>query len=123
VGKFVMRSVPTGLKFDLRAGNGEGIATSEVYKTKAACRAGIRSVMKHAERAGIEDQTEEDYLKEKNPKFEVYRDHAGEFRFRLKAANGQQIAASEGYTTKAACLSGIDSVKKNAACAPVVELG
>lgn len=122
MGKFVMRSVPSGVKFDLRAGNGAGIATSEVYRTKAACRAGIRSVMRNAAIAGIEDQTEADFAREKNPKFEVYRDHAGEFRFRLRATNGQQIAASEGYTTKAACLSGIESVKKNAASAPIVDM-
>lgn len=121
MGKFVIRSVPTGVKFDLRAGNGEVIASSEVYKAKAACRAGIRSVMKNAASAAIEDQTAGNAEKEKNPKFEVYQDRAGEFRFRLKAPNGQQIAASEGYTTKAACLNGIESVKKNAASAPIMD--
>lgn len=44
-------------------------------------------------------------------KFEIYKDSAGEFRFRLKAANGQNILASEGYTAKANCENGIDSVK------------
>ena len=121
MGKFVIRSVPTGVKFDLRAGNGEVIASSEVYKAKAACRAGIRSVMKNAAAAAIEDRTTGSAGKEKNPKFEVYQDRAGEFRFRLKAPNGQQIAASEGYTTKAACLNGIESVKKNAASAPIMD--
>lgn len=121
MGKFVIRSVPTGVKFDLRAGNGEVIASSEVYKAKAACRAGIRSVMKNAASATIEDRTAGNAGKEKNPKFEVYQDRAGEFRFRLKAPNGQQIAASEGYTTKAACLNGIESVKKNAASAPIMD--
>jgi uncharacterized protein len=48
-------------------------------------------------------------------KFELYTDNSGEFRFRLKAANGQTIAASQGYTTKAAALNGIDSVRTNAA--------
>lgn len=48
-------------------------------------------------------------------KFEVYADKAGEFRFRLKASNGQAILASEGYKTKASCLNGVESVKKNAA--------
>lgn len=121
MGKFVIKSVPSGVKFDLKAGNGEVIATSEVYKAKAACRAGIKSVMKNAVAAAIEDQTEEGYAKAKHPKFEVYADAAGEFRFRLKASNGQKIAVSEGYTTKAACLNGIESVKKNVADAPVVE--
>lgn len=47
-------------------------------------------------------------------KFEVYKDQGGEFRFRLKAANGQPILASEGYKTKVSCLNGVESVKKNA---------
>lgn len=47
-------------------------------------------------------------------KFELYVDNAGEYRFRLKAGNGEKILASEGYTTKAACKNGIDSVKENA---------
>jgi len=46
-------------------------------------------------------------------KFEVYKDKAGEFRFRLKAANGQNILASEGYKAKASCMNGIQSVQKN----------
>ena len=47
-------------------------------------------------------------------KFEIYQDKRGEYRFRLKAGNGQTILASEGYTTKSACENGIASVKKNA---------
>ncbi|HEY8354679.1 MAG TPA: YegP family protein [Methylophilaceae bacterium] len=47
-------------------------------------------------------------------KFEIYKDKAGEFRFRLKASNGQTILASEGYIAKAGCRNGIESVKKNA---------
>lgn len=48
-----------------------------------------------------------------HPKFEVYKDKSGEFRFRLTAKNGQNILGSEGYTAKAACLNGIESIKKN----------
>lgn len=47
-------------------------------------------------------------------KFEIYKDRAGEFRFRLKAGNGQTILASEGYRARSGCLNGIESVKKNA---------
>ena len=47
-------------------------------------------------------------------KFEIYKDKAGEFRFRLKASNGQNIMASEGYKAKSGCTNGIESVKKNA---------
>ena len=46
-------------------------------------------------------------------KFECYKDKAGEFRFRLKASNGQAILASEGYKAKASCNNGIASVQKN----------
>jgi uncharacterized protein YegP (UPF0339 family) len=46
-------------------------------------------------------------------KFELYTDHAGQSRFRLKAGNGQNILASEWYTTEAACRNGIESVRKN----------
>ena len=46
-------------------------------------------------------------------KFEIYKDKEGKFRFRLQANNGQNIIASQGYTTKKSCLNGIASVKKN----------
>ena len=121
MGKFVIRETKTGIKFDLKAGNGEVIATSEVYASEAACRNGVASVMKNAPVAAVENQTVEGYAVEKHPKFEVYADKAGEFRFRLKATNGQIIAVSEGYKAMASCLNGIESVKKNAADAAVVE--
>ena len=121
MGKFVIRETNTGVKFDLKAGNGEVIATSEVYTTEAACRNGIESVMKNAPVAAVEDQTVEGYAAEKHPKFEVYEDKGGEFRFRLKATNGQVIAVSEGYKAKASCLNGVESVQKNAPDADVVE--
>ena len=114
MGKFVIKTTNTGVKFDLKAGNGEVIATSEVYTSEASCRKGIASVQKNAPIAAIEDQTVEGFAKEKHPKFEVYADKAGEFRFRLKATNGQVIAVSEGYTAMKSCLNGIESVKKNA---------
>jgi uncharacterized protein len=55
-------------------------------------------------------------------KFEIYQDKAGEYRFHLKAGNGEVIAQSEAYTTKAAAQNGIESVKKNAPDAEVVEI-
>ena len=55
-------------------------------------------------------------------KFEVYKDKAGEFRFRLKAANGQNILSGEGYSSKSAALAGVESVKKNAADASRFEV-
>ncbi|WP_082473811.1 YegP family protein [Curtobacterium sp. Leaf261] len=55
-------------------------------------------------------------------KFEIYQDGKGEYRFRLKAGNGETIAISEGYSSKASAKNGIESVKKNAPDADVVEL-
>lgn len=120
MGKFVVKETNTGVKFDLKAGNGEVIATSEVYASEAACMNGIESVKKNSV-GEIEDQTVENFEAVKHPKFEVYLDKAGEYRFRLKARNGEIIAVSEGYTAKASCLNGIESVKKNAPDAPVVK--
>ena len=120
MGKFVMKQTKSGVKFNLKAGNGEIIATSEVYSSDAACKNGIESVRKNAPVAAVENQTVEGYAVEKHPKFEVYTDKAGEYRFRLKATNGQIIAVSEGYKAMAGCKNGIESVKKNAPEAPVV---
>ena len=92
---------------------------SEVYTTLANCKKGIASVVKNAQVAGVEDQTVEGYAVLKNPKFEMYTDKAGEFRFRLKATNGQIVAVSEGYTTRPKCQNGIASVAKNAVDAPI----
>ena len=121
MGKFVIRKTNTGIKFDLKAGNGEVIATSEVYSSEDACRNGIASVQKNAPVAAVEDQTVEGYTAEKHPKFEIYADKAGEFRFRLKATNGQVIAVSEGFKAMASCVNGVESVKKNAVDAAIVE--
>lgn len=112
MGKFVMKTTKTGIKFNLKAANGEVIATSEIYNTAESCRKGIDSVTRNAPVANLEDQTVEG-SKAVNPKFEVYEDKAGEFRFRLKARNGEIIAVSEGYKTKASCMNGIESVRKN----------
>ena len=121
MGKFVVKQTATGFKFDLKAGNGETIAVSEVYTTEAACMNGVESVKKCC--AGeIEDRTAEPIAEVKHPKFEVYEDKAGEFRFRLKARNGEVIAVSEGYKTKASCMNGIESVKKNAPDAEVEKI-
>ena len=115
MGKFVVRKVKTGIMFNLKAGNGEVIATSEVYSSEASCMKGIASVVKNAPIAALENQTVEGFAKEKCPKFEVYVDKAGEYRYRLKATNGQIIAVGESYKALSSCLNGIESVRKNAA--------
>ena len=123
MGKFVIKPNNLGYTFSLKAVNGEIIGTGgEVYNTLASCKIGIESVTTNAPIAKLEDQTVEGYQAESNPKFEIYLDKKGEFRFRLKARNGEFILASEGYTTKANCKNGIESVRKNVVDATIEEL-
>jgi hypothetical protein len=56
------------------------------------------------------------------PKFEIYKDAAEKFRFRLKAANGEVIASGEAYESKDGCKNGIESIKNNAPIAEIVDL-
>lgn len=120
MGKFVIKSGKGGYHFSLKAGNGEIIGISETYTTEAACKNGVESVRKIAAAAGVEDQTKEGYKNVPNPCFEVYADKKGEFRFRLRARNGEPVLASESYKAKASCLNGVESVKKNAPAAETV---
>ena len=122
MGKFTVKETKNGgFRFNLKAGNGEVIATSETYSTESACMNGIESVRKNAVEAKLEDQTVADFAPVTNPKFEVYKDKAGEFRFRLKARNGEIILTGESYKAKASCLNGIDSIRRNAPDSPVVK--
>ncbi len=121
MGKFVVKETKNGgFVFNLKAGNGEVIAVSETYSSLSACKNGIESVRKNAAEAKLEDQTVENFEKVSNPKFEIYTDKAGEFRFRLKAKNGEIIATGEGYKAKPSCKNGIESIRKNAPEAEVV---
>lgn len=120
MGKFVIKKTEAGFSFNLKATNNEIVATSEVYTTKAAALGGIESIRANCA-CEIEDQTVAGYEAKKHPKYELYTDKAGEFRFRLKASNGEIIANSEGYTAKTSALGGIESVRNNAPESPVVE--
>ena len=119
--KLSVKLTPTGFLFNLVADNHEIIASSQVYTTKAACLKGIESMQSCAPFAPVEDQTAKDFEAEENPKFEVFKDQADQFRFLLKAGNGKIIATSQGYKAKASCLKGIDSVRLNAVTADIVE--
>ena len=120
MGKFKVKQTRTGVVFSLVAGNGEVIGVSQVYASKDSCLKGIESVRNTAPKAKVEDQTAEESVT--NPKFEIYLDKAEEFRFRLKASNGEIILASEGYKAKASCKNGIESVVKNAPDAEIEEV-
>ena len=120
MGKFIVKETKAGFRFNLLATNGQVIAVSETYATEDACRSGIESVRSSCLGA-IEDQTVENFEVQSHPKFEVYQDKAGEYRFRLKARNGQIVATGEGYKQLTGCLNGVDSVKRNAPEAEIVK--
>lgn len=97
--KFEIKKAKNGqFMFNLKAGNGEIILTSEMYTTKAACQNGIESVQKNSK-------------DEKN--FEIRESKKGEPYFVLKAANHQIIGNSEMYSGTSACKNGIASVQTN----------
>ncbi len=114
MGKYLVKTTGTGIKFDLRDDDDKVIASSEVYKKKASCLGGVQSVIRNAPAAAVEDQTVEGYAVEKCPKFEIYKDKKGEFRFRLKATNGQIVISSGAYSSFEACAGGVEAAKKNA---------
>ena len=117
--KFTVKKTNTGYNFLLVATNGQPVGNSQVYKTLKSALAGVESVKTCSAVAEVEDTTAKEVEEKKNPKFVIYSDNADQFRFRLQAANGQAILASEGYTTLAACKNGCASVVKNAADATV----
>lgn len=121
MGKFVIKQAKSGPMFNLKARNGQVIGTSEVYSNLDACKAGIESVRKAVATVKIEDQTRAGYEAVTNPKFEIYKDKKGEFRFRLKARNGEIILTGEGYAAKDSCKKGIASICANAPDAEIAE--
>ncbi|MDR3074902.1 MAG: YegP family protein [Candidatus Methanoplasma sp.] len=120
IGKFVVKPAKNGMMFNLIANNGRVICTSQVYANESSCMSGIESVRTNS-RSKIEDQTVEGYKKLTNPKFEIFLDKVGKYRFHLKAMNGEIVAASQGYVTKESCKKGMASISKNAAGAQIVK--
>jgi len=105
MGKFVISKRKNGeFQFNLVAGNGEVILTSEGYASKPSCMNGVKSVMKNA--ADVK-------------RFEPKVAKNGKFHFNLKAGNGQVIGKSEMYESQSGCENGIATVKKNAPGAKV----
>ena len=99
MGKFVISKRKNGeFQFNLVAGNGEIVLTSEGYASKPSCMNGVKSVMKNA--ADVK-------------RFESKAAKNGKFHFNLKASNGQVIGSSEMYDSQSTCENGIASVKKN----------
>lgn len=106
-GKFELKESKNGkYHFNLKAGNGQIILSSEMYESKASAENGIASVQKNAGDDG---------------RFERRTSTNGKPYFVLKAGNGQEIGRSEMYESTASMENGIESVKKNAPGAPTVE--
>ena len=115
MGKYVITISPKGkYHFNLLAGNGEPILSSQMYAARKGAVKGIRSVAKNAPEAPVVDLTAKNVVEAKNPKFEIFEGKDGKSYFRLIAANAKTIGVSEGYNTMVACKNGIKSVKKNA---------
>ena len=110
-GKFDIKKSKDGrYVFNLYASNHVIVATSQVYTSSQSAVNGIRSIIANARRANLEDQTLKSYTAMPYPKWEMYIDKGGQYRFRLNAPNGSCIVHSQGYTTKSACKKGIDSI-------------
>ena len=120
MGTFMIRNTDTGTKFNLLGEDGQFLAGSQVYKTIKTCRNGIESVKVCAPAAMLEDQTEAGFAVQKSPKFEMYKDAAGELRYRLRSRNGQIIASGNSFGTKEECLEVIDAIRAAAPDAPVI---
>lgn len=94
-------------RFRLKAANGQNILASESYKQRASAINGIQSVQNNAP---------------DDNRYDRKQTASGKYMFNLKAANGQVIGTSESYESAASREKGIDSVKKNAPIAPVVDI-
>lgn len=107
MGKFVITTRKNGeFQFNLKATNGQVILSSEGYTTLAACKNGIESVKKNSP---------------EDARYERKESTNGKFYFNLKATNGQVIGSSQMYQSKDSRDNGIESVKRNAPDAEVVE--
>ena len=107
MGKFVISQRKNEeYQFNLKAGNGQVILSSEGYSSKASCNNGIESVKKNSQ---------------DDSKFEFKTSANGKFYFNLKASNGQIIGSSQMYESQASCNNGIESVKINAPDATIEE--
>ncbi len=100
-------------RFRFRSSNMNTVGHSQGYTAKSACKGGIQAVVRAAEYATISDSTKEEMTTViGKATFEIYKDKENKFRFRLIAANASNVLASQGYTSKANCLKGIESIRR-----------
>jgi uncharacterized protein len=109
----VFKDASGKMRFRLKADNGQIVAVGEAYQQYRGCLNGIRSVRKNSG-SPTEDLTVEGGPRFPNPKYQIFEDASGKFRFHLKAGNGEIIAQGEGYESKESCFKGIDVVRTSA---------
>ncbi len=119
MGKFTVQQLRSGYKFNLKAGNGQIIASSGVFHLLADCLAAIERVKAYAA-APVEDQTVHNPTAVPCPKFQVRHNDRGAICFYLLDDRGGQLAHSKNYTAKRSCLAGIRSIAENAPDAEVI---
>ena len=108
-----VRRISTGYKFYLYKNRNEQLASSNVYLHFDSCLNGIKSAQNASLGNNIEDTTEQNNdCKMKCPKFEIYSDMIGRYRFRLKGINGMILLLSNAYVQKQAALNDILLVKE-----------
>lgn len=113
MGKFIIKKAKEGLTFSFVASDGNTLGSSEVYTSKASVKGGIASVKKNAG-AAVEDLTIKDHKVEKTPKWEVFKDKAGGFRFRLIATNGKNVIHTSAYKSHDDAVKALTTLKKTA---------
>jgi len=107
----IFKDITGKYRFRLRAENNKIVAVSEAYEQKAGVINGVKSVQANCQ-SKIEDKTVQ-AEKLTFPKYQVFTDDNSKFRFNLSASNGEIIAASEGYETKAGVMNGVEAVKRS----------
>ena len=122
-GKFQIKKSKDGrFVFNLYASNSVIVATSQVYSSSTSAMNGIKSVIANAASAQIEDQSLKKVTPVPFPKWEIYQDKGDQYRFRLCASNGSCVVHSQGYTSKANCKKGIESIIKFASDAEITKV-
>ncbi len=119
MGKFTVQQLRSGFKFNLKAGNGQIIASSGVFHLLGECLSAIDRVKAFAE-APVEDQTVHNPTVLPCPKFQVSHTDRGAICFYLLDDKGVRLAHSKHYTAKRSCLAGIRSIAENAPDAEVI---
>lgn len=110
-------------RFRFKSHNSVTVGHSQGYTTKSSCKAGINAVINASRTAIIADTTKDEKYVQTigRSAFEIYRDSEQKFRFRLVAANASNVLASQGYTSKANCINGIEGIRRIAELHKIVD--